>query len=354
VKAHRGRIAGLGVALAASGALIWAPSPAPPPPPPPTAGQAWPDAQKGTLPADLPDGTAFDPGLFLDVRTSVGSAPTRDRRHRRLVIRGPGDALRELRRLPVSRNPSFLSLTVAGNDLVWVESTDAGQQLWTADLRTGRPARRLTADTGDARFYQTQYDLVISPGRVNWVAAAPGGGTEIRSVALTGGPVEKRAVPGSWALTAWPWMVDGLTDIAGAGRLRNLVTGEERPLPRTRLSETACTPVWCQAVSLDDDGYPRIEVVRADGTQRRLVARKTARTVITDVAVLGRFEVFAQVTPASELSGRDELLVYDIETNRTVQISREAGDVRYRNGVLMWSTGNAQSFLRHVLDLRSV
>lgn len=346
-------MAGLAVALAAGGALIWAPAPAEPAPPP-TVGQAWPGVQKGTLPARLADGTTYDPALVLDLQTSVGAAPTADRKHRQLVIRGPGEAVRELRRLPVAGNPSFLSPTVSGTDLVWVESTQAGQQLWAADLRTRRPARLLTADVGDARFYQTQYDLVVSPGRVNWVAAAPGAGTQIRSVALTGGPVETRTEPGNWALTAWPWMVDGLADISGAGRLRNLVTGEERAMPRTRLSETACTPVWCRVVSLDDDGYPKIEVVRTDGTDRRLVARETARTVITDVAVLGRFEIFAKVTAASELSGRDELLVYDITTNRVIQVSREAAEVWYRNGVLGWSTGNAQSSLRHVLDLRSV
>ncbi|WP_239080332.1 hypothetical protein [Paractinoplanes brasiliensis] len=354
MKAHRRQMAGLGVALVAGAALIWAPSPAEPAPPPPTAAQAWPDAQKGTLPPDLPDGTAYDPGLFLDIRTSVGSAPTRDGKHIRLVIRGPGEAVRELRRLPLTQNPAFVSPSVAGDILVWAESTRAGLHLWTADLRAGRPARLLTGDIGDARLYQTQYDLVISPGRVNWVAAAPEAGTEIRSVALTGGPVAKRVVPGNWALTAWPWMVDGLADISGASRLRSLVTGEERAVPITRLSETACTPLWCRAVSLDDDGYPKIEVVRTDGGERRLVARETARTVISDVAVLGRFEVFARVTPASELTGRDELLVYDIETNRTVRVSPEAGNVRYRNGVLEWTTGNAESFLRHVLDLRSI
>ncbi|MBL7253260.1 hypothetical protein [Paractinoplanes lichenicola] len=235
-----------------------------------------------------------------------------------------------------------------------MSGTAAGQQLWAVDLRGERPARRLTADTGDSRFYQTQYDLVVAEGRVHWVAAGPDDDTEVRSVALTGGAVRTRTVEGSWALTGWPWMVDGLADVSGAGRLRNQVTGEERAMPATRLSETACSPLWCRAVSLDEDGYPKIEVVRTDGNDRRLVARETARTVISDVAVLGRFEVFARVTAASELSGRDELLIYDIETNRTVRISPEATDVWYRNGVLWWSTGNAESFLRHALDLRTV
>jgi hypothetical protein len=352
--ADRGQIIGLGVAVTAAAALLFAP-PAPPPPlPPPTVAQAWPGAQKGTQSARLPDGTAYEPGLFLDIRTSVGSAPSPDGKFMRLVIRGPGEAVRELRRLPSTHNPSFVSPAVSGDVLAWVENTEQGQQLWVTDLRTGRPARFLTADTGDSRFYQTQYDLVIAQGRVHWVAAAPERGTEIRSVALTGGSVAIRTVQENWALTEWPWMVDGLADVSGAGRLRNLVTGEERALPSTRLSTAACTSLWCRVVSLDDDGYPKIEVVRTDGKQRHLVARKTARTVIADVAVLGRFEVYSRITPASELTGRDELLIYDIETNRSIVVSPEAGDVWCRNGLLWWSTGGPQSFLRHVLDLRSV
>jgi hypothetical protein len=75
---------------------------------------------------------------------------------------------------------------------------------------------------------------------------------------------------------------------------------------------------------------------------------------LADVAVLDRFEAFAQVAPASELTGRLQLLAYDITTHRTVMISPEAAAVSYRGGVLCWSTGNQQPFLRHALDLRTV
>ncbi|WP_127504678.1 hypothetical protein [Actinoplanes solisilvae] len=352
--AGRGQIVSLGIALGAAALLLGAPKPEEPPPPPPSVALAWPAAQKATITADLPDGTAYEPLVFLDARTSIGSAPSRDEKFLRLVKRGPGDTVRELRRLPLAQNPSFLSPAVSGDTVVWAENTSAGQEMWAADSRTGRQIRKLTADTGDSRFYQSQYDLVVAGERVHWVAAEPSSGTEIRSVALTGGPVEVRTVPGNWALTDWPWMVDGLADMAGAGRMRNLVTGEERPMPLTRRGTTACTPLWCRAVSLDADGYPKIEIVRTDGTDRQQVARRTARTIISDVAVLGRFEVYSQVTAASELTGRDELLIFDIETNRHVRASPEAGDVRYRNGVLWWSAGTANSFVRHVLDLRTV
>jgi hypothetical protein len=46
--------------------------------------------------------------------------------------------------------------------------------------------------------------------------------------------------------------------------------------------------------------------------------------------------------------------VYDIAVHHTIQISPEAGDVSYRAGVLWWSTGNPNLFLRHTVDLRTV
>ena len=145
---NNGRIFCLVVTLAASAALLIA-SPGPRlPPATPTVAQAWPAAQRDTRSAYLPDGTAYQPGVFLDARTSIGSAPSRDGKYMRLVIRGAGDAVHEVRRIPLTRKPSFVSPTVAGDVLVWVENTRAGRQLWTAGLPTGRAARLLTGDTG--------------------------------------------------------------------------------------------------------------------------------------------------------------------------------------------------------------
>ena len=78
-------------------------------------------------------------------------------------------------------------------------------------------------------------------------------------------------------------MADRLADVSGAGRLRNLLTGEQRTMPVTQPSETSCTPLWCRVVSLDGDGNQKIEVVRPDGSQRSLVARSAVSTVLPDV-----------------------------------------------------------------------
>ncbi|RZU53440.1 hypothetical protein EV385_5367 [Krasilnikovia cinnamomea] len=319
-----------------------------------TAGQAWPAARRGTVPPALPDGTAYQPALFLSAAESVGTAPTRDGKALRLVLRGAGAQVREVRRLPLARGAVFSAVTVAGDILVWVQSVSGRQEVWAVGLRDGRPPRRLTTEVGDARFYQSQYDLAVADGRVYWVAAAPRGEvTEVRSVALGGGRTEVRDVPGAWALSAWPWLVNGVVSASGATALRDVVTGRERAVP-SGTGVVACSPVWCRVVSLTRDGTTRIELMHPDGTGRAAVADGEVATVITDVAVLDRFEVFSRLTPASRLTGNVQLLVYDIAVRRTVEISPDAFGVSYRAGVLSWSTGNQQSFLRHALDLRSV
>ncbi|GAA2479620.1 hypothetical protein Ahu01nite_018370 [Winogradskya humida] len=313
---------------------------------------AWPTASKAALPATLPDKTAYEPTLFLDANTSVGTAPTPDGKSLRLLIRTKTEKV--LRTLPSTANPSFQSVSVAGGTLGWFERTDkGGLQLWMADLKTGA-VRQVTADTGLARFYRSDNDLVIADGRFRWVASGPRDTTEVRSVALQGGPVEVRPEPGSWRFTGWPWLVDGATSTTGATTLRNLVTGQDVKVKTTRKAATDCSPTWCQVVSLDEDGYSRIELMRPDGSARVDVAGDTANTEIVDVAPLGKFEIFVRIDANSELTGNAELLMYEIATHRTVQVSPDAGQIAYRNGVLSWSTGNLETFVRHSLDLRTI
>ena len=339
----------------ASGALLFLPPAVKRPPAPPvTAAQAWPAAKRGSVPADLPDGTPFEPIMFIDAKDSIGTAPSKNGKILRLLLRNANGSVRQLRSLPISRDPSFESPTAAGDVLVWSESTADHDQLWTMNLRDGRPPRLLTADTGDARFYQSQYDLVVAGGRVYWVAAPSDTVTEVRSVALTGGPVDVRTEDGMWSLSAWPWLVNGVVASAGTTMLRNLATGQTITIPSTSKSVTGCSPLWCRVVSLADDGYTKIEMMHPDGTGRRQIADGAAATVIADVGVLDRFEVLSNTTATSELTGNVQLLVYEIATRSTVEISPDAGNVSYRNGVLWWSTGNQESFLRHALDLRTV
>ena len=348
---------GLAAAIVAGAALLALPAGGNARPAAPvTASVAWPQAQRDTVQETLPDGAEYRPGLFLDARTSLGTAATADDRYLRLVRVGADGTVRQLRRLPRAQHPSFQALTVTGDVLAWVESTDGGKlRLFTAALSDGRAPRELTADLGRAEFYQSQYDLVIAGGRVHWAAAGAGDVTQIRSVALTGGPVRTRDEPGTWKLSAWPWLVNGVSDSSGSTALRNLETGRDSPVSRAReRAITACSPAWCRLASLTGDGRNRIELMRPDGSDRHRIAGDTAATVIVDVAPLDRFEVLARIGPNSELTGNNELIAVEIATRRTVEISPDAGSVSYRNGMLWWSTGNLDAVVWHALDLRTI
>jgi hypothetical protein len=342
--------------VAASGVLLLAPpvhgqsSAAPVP-----AAFVWPRAQRGSVPADLPDGTAYTPVWFLDAHTSIGTAPSRDGHWLRLMVRKADGSLRQLRRLSTRDDPAFPAITVSGDAVVWAEAHgDRPSHLWTVNLRDGRAPRQVTADTGQARFYQSDYDLVIADGRVRWVAGADNDVTEVRSVPLTGGRVQVTAQTGTWQLSVWPWLVDGLTSASGASTLRNVVTGRNLAVSPSRTAVTNCSPHWCRVVSLTGDGFPRIDLMRPDGTDRRRVAEGLVETAVTDVGTLDRFEVYAQTGGNADLTGNVQLMVYDIAGRRTVQVSPDAANVVYRGGVLWWSTGSRQLFLRHSLDLRTV
>jgi hypothetical protein len=353
-------------ALAASAALLIAPfGNHGPPPPLQTVTEVWPNAKHATLIATLADGTFYQPLIFTSATTSVGAASSKDNKFLRLLILAADGKTREIRRLPADHDPSFPAAVLSGTTLVWAESTTRGHvEIWAADLRGGA-AHQLTADAGDARFYQSQYDLVVGQGRVHWVAAGPDGTTEVRSVALSGGPSDVRVEQGTWAFTDWPWLSNGVVSSAGATTLRNALTGRDVALPTAPRGVTACTPTWCQLVSLGKDGNSKIELMHPDGSERRTVAvgdpnaggggnAGDAETVIADVALLNRFEVFARLTATSELTGNVQVMLYEISTRHTVEISPDAFAVSFRAGILSWSTGTQQSFLRHALDLRTL
>ena len=100
---------GLIVALAAAAGLLFVTHHGGDEPDPPARAAlttVWPDAQRADLPGNLPDGPVYHPGLFLDARTAIGTAPAPDGTALRLVVRAADGALRELRRLPLDGNPA--------------------------------------------------------------------------------------------------------------------------------------------------------------------------------------------------------------------------------------------------------
>lgn len=353
--AHRlGSLSGVGVALAACAALLVLPAAGRRPSQAPVAVDlAWPQAKRAAITADLPDGTAYQPGLFLDANTSVGSAPTRDGKSVRLVLVRSGGPVQEIQRLPQRRYPSFSAFTAAGDVLVWVERTNPGpSQVWTASLRHGRP-RMLAGNAGDIQFDDSEDDLVIAAGRAYWVVTGAAGVTDVRSVALTGGAVADRAEPGDWKLSSWPWLVDGVTETAGATRLRNLITGRDEPVAPASHGTVRCSPAWCRVARLESGGT-FVNLMRPDGSHREPIGDATMTAVLTDPAPLGRFEILGKIDANTALTNHVQLIAYEIATRRLVLISPDAFDMHYRAGVLWWSTGNNDSFIRHALDLRTV
>ena len=316
---------------------------------------AWARAQHAVTPANLPDGTAYQPAIFLDARTSVGTAATRDGKSLRLLLVGADQPVRQLRRVAFDENPSFQTFAVAGEVLLWAQGARGKIQIWRAGLRDRRTPQELTADAGDAAFYHSQYDLIVNGSRLYWVAARADDATEVRSIALTGGPVDTRTVPGKWTLSAWPWLVDGITATGGTTLLRNLDTNQDMHVAGLgSRSVTQCSPAWCQVATLSRDGSSRIDLMHPDGSARQHVAGGTAETVIADAAPLDRYEVYSATGPDSDLTGNVRLLVFEIATRRTVEVSPDAGRVSYRNGVLSWATGSQDTFIWHALDLRTI
>jgi hypothetical protein len=320
------------------------------------AAMAWSRAQHAVTLANLPDGTAYQPAIFLDARTSVGTATTRDGKSLRLLLVGAHQPVRQLRSVPFTQNPSFQTFAVAGRDvLLWAEGARGKTQIWRADLRDRRAPRQLTSDAGDASFYHSQYDLIVNAGRLYWVASRNNDTTQVRSIALTGGPVDTRTVPGTWTLSAWPWLVNGITATSGTTLLRNMSTNQDLRISNTgSRSTTQCGPTWCQVATLSRDGTNRIDLMHPDGSGRQHVAGDTAETVIADVAPLDRYEIYSEIGPNSDLTGNVQLFAFELATRRTVEISPDAGRVSYRNGVLSWATGSQDTFVWHALDLRTI
>ncbi|MCW6005881.1 hypothetical protein K1W54_15020 [Micromonospora sp. CPCC 205371] len=321
-----------------------------------TVDQVWPDATRASIPGVLPDGAPYSPAYLLDAGTSIGTATDPGGTVLRLVLRDAAGAVRELRRLPVGGSPQFSGFTRAGDELAWAESvtTDAGAartEMWTANVTGGAP-RKITGDTGDVVFFNSQYDMVIDAGRLYWVSVAPGQDqvTEVRSARLAGGEVTVRTQPGAWALSAWPWLVSAGSGQSGPVELRDLGTGKVTTVAAAATELVTCSPAWCRVLVLAGNGPARIDLIRPDGTDRRPVADGAATASVIDVALLDRFEVLSQGTDLTT----QRLLLYDLRSGASAVVADDAGMVLSRGGLLWWSRGNPQTPEWQTLDLRSL
>jgi hypothetical protein len=358
----RVRIVGLVIAVAAAAAFLAGSPPRRSIPAAATAApaltkldQAWPGARPVDAPARLADGTSFTPLLYLDASTALGSALSADGGTVRLLVRTGTGEPRELHRTRADQNPQYAGFVTTGDEVIWSESTadTAGHgatALWTANWQTTAPARTLTAEAGDAVYFNSQYDLVVAEGAVHWAAAANAqeAATEVRSVPLAGGPVTTKTVPGAYALSAWPWLVSAGSGQSGPVDLVNIKTDQKVRVKTSQAELVACSPVWCRVLVLTGNSGPaRIDLMHPDGTRRQRVAGSQSTSSTSDVAVLDRFEVLTD-------NGSMRLSLYDAKARRTVLVADTAGSVFVRGGVLAWSTGDHETLAWHALDLRTL
>jgi len=318
--------------------------------PPPAI--TWTGPAPKSFPGRLPDGTSYQPRLFLTASDSVGVALTPDRSAWRVLAR-VGGQVTELRRIAASEAPQFDAFGASGDTVVWAESAakagaDVRTTLYRSNWRTGAKAVSITASTGDASFFGGAYDLVVRDGKVYWAAAGAGATTEIRSVALTGGTVATTKLTGTFALTAAPWAV---TPGAAPGKpvqLVNLTTNQKVTVSVVATETASCGPTWCRIAVLGDGGaLTRLDVVHPDGSQRRRVAGPEATPTVDQVALLDRF-----VPLKTDVAGAaDGLSLYDLDNGKTSLVAIGVGNVQAAGAILWWSTGSGDSVTWSALDL---
>lgn len=319
------------------------------------------DEWPGTIPSEIAgtffDGTPFTPLLYLDEITVVATALTPDGERMRLVLYTPGEEARDLAVLGADDAPGFTAVASDGERLVWTQTVAdakgvAHTSIWTAPAGLA-PAKavRLTADTGDALFTGSSYDLQIADGAVHWAATTRGSqvATELRSYPLAGGEVTTVALEGEFAWSAWPYAISN-GGASGEGVLLVDMAAETTTTIPVNTGELAtCTPVWCRVLALGMNGPSGTDLMRVDGSERRRIADERTSAAVPDPMLLDRFEVLLDVT-AADADGQP-LLLFDQHSGKTLVVATDARIVRARGGTVWWSTGDEETLKWHGLNL---
>ncbi|WP_117208377.1 hypothetical protein [Allorhizocola rhizosphaerae] len=329
----------LGVAIAAAGVLLGL-KPSTPGPQTTAATEMVPLTVKPVAVS----GNGFQPLYFASEAVSLGTAESADGVVR-LLLR-TGEKVRELRRVPKEKTPEFAGFVAEGDRVAWVEITQDDRGLWTIDNASANP-RLVTTDLGDIALFDKRDDLVLHDGEVSWVAAVAGEqpSTEVRTVSLGGGEVRINTIEGAYSFTGWPWLSTVNLGDNGPIELRNLQTDERVHVPVQTNELVSCSPTWCRSVIIGaGEANTIIELQRPTGKERFRSASGSVAASTVDVAMLDRFDIYSQ--PGGKL------LLFDIETRRTTLVASGVGQVVSRGHMLSWSTGDNETTVWHVLDLR--
>jgi hypothetical protein len=175
-------------------------------------------------------------------------------------------------------------------------------------------------------------------------------------VPVTGGPVQRRRISGSWQLTAWPWLTSPPGPGGTPAKLYNLTTDERRTVAAPADQIVSCSPVWCRTLAGNATDTTDIALTHPDGTGRQRVGTHTDIAVATDIALLDRFEVIATPAPltAATAATTEKVSLFDLDHHRSVLIAATASGVEARGTWLWWSTGDHETLTWHALDLRTL
>jgi hypothetical protein len=346
----------LAVALAAIARLLTLGDPAPKPAPDGTPFATVVPTWSGPAPVDisgaLADGGAYTPRLYLSADTSVGVVTSADGTVR-VLLNGPGGQAVELRRLPPDDRGRIDGFAYAGDALVWMETVvRAGASvtsLWRTTWSTAVRPVQVTTNTGTAMFPGLASDVIVQDGRIYWTARAAGG-TEVRSVALTGGQVTTKRVAGEYRLAGWPWAVSIAGGRGAPVTMLDLTTDAATEVATGVDDVPVCSPAWCRMTVAGDAGLVGIDLVRPDGSDRRRIAGSEATPIIADATLLDRYVPLT----TDRGSGGVGLSLYDLTTGRTDLVTAQAANVQGRDGVLWWSSGAGEALVWHAVDLRAI
>ena len=358
----RRRRLGAAAALAAVGVLLALPDarpagPAAGPAGPLTLAQAWPAARPVTLAAMLPTGDFYTPLLVLDATTTVGLTSQPGTRTSDLVLLADPARPRRLQTLSPGTGDTVEAVAATPERIYWLRSVDGAgggpeqASIWTA-RRDGGPAEALTLTAGPATIYSSQFDLQVADGRLVWttIGDGPAPVTEVRSIALSGGPVQVRAFPGGYGLTAWPWLTSTLGGVGGRNELVNVATGQRVPVVTSAGEQPTCTPTRCRVEQSTVAGT-LVVYRRPDGSVRRAVPVDAGTPATADVALLDRFAVLTAPTSTDVNSALQRLVLNDLAANRQVTVDTGVTRVGGYGTWLWWSTGDQETLTWHLLDL---
>ncbi|GIH21671.1 hypothetical protein [Rugosimonospora africana] len=327
---------------------------------PATLATVWPATRPFALHTTLAAGSTYTPTLIVDPRTDVGTATSADGTQTSLVVNNGGTS-RVLQTRTLGDGGLYDAITVAGTRLFWIQSARSATglvkpSLWSAPTSGGSPTM-MSTDVGQPLFTGSRYDLEPVDDRLYWISADGDRTdvTQLRSVALTGGPVSTRMLTGAWRLTAWPWLVTAPSAPNTPPRLLNVHTGAVTPIRVPANKLVTCDQTWCRLIPDDQTRRDGTDLVHADGTDRQHVAGKNSNPIANDPALLGRFE--PMLTPVSRtLAGTSlfRLSLYDTRRRALVQVASAVSKAGAQGDYVWWATGDNETLAWHALDLRTL